>query len=181
MKYAPLSHLLRKDNIKTKNQLTAFYDSSWKYCPNTSRITGEYFIFFQGGIIDHGIHVTVPLAQPSEESEYNAACTSVMDLAHLRMLIHELLNKDPDIVSEEAPLIKLDIKSDVCMANNGKDTKHTRYISIKVYFVRNGEKCKMHKIDWFEGDLKWSDIETKNIGENELNTRMKYIMVRLDK
>ena len=32
-----------------------------------------------------------------------------MDLAHFKMLIHELLNKDSDIVPEEVPLIVLDI------------------------------------------------------------------------
>ena len=33
------------------------------------------------------------------------------------MLIHELLNKHPDMVPEEAPLIVLDSKSAMCMAN----------------------------------------------------------------
>ena len=41
------------------------------------------------------------------------------------MLVHELLNKDPDIVSVESPLIVLDCKSAMCMDNNGKDKKHT--------------------------------------------------------
>ena len=41
------------------------------------------------------------------------------------MLIHELLNKDPDIVPEGAPMIVLDSKSDMCMDKNGKDKKHT--------------------------------------------------------
>ena len=62
-----------------------------------------------------------------------------MDLLHFRMLIHELLNKDPDIVLEEAPLIVLDSKSSMCMDNNGKDTKHTRHIARRIHFVRNGE------------------------------------------
>ena len=66
------------------------------------------------------------------------------------------------------------------MDKNGKDTKHTRHIDRRVHFVRNGEKCKMHMIDWCEGGLKLTDIATKNVGENELNPRMKYIMVRLD-
>ena len=44
-----------------------------------------------------------------------------MALAHFRMLIHELLNKNTDIVPDEAPLIILDSKSDVCMANIGRD------------------------------------------------------------
>ena len=71
-----------------------------------------------------------------------------MALANLRMLIHKLLNKDPDIVREEAPLIVLDSKSTMCMAKNFKDTKHTRKITRIMHFVRNGERCKMHNIDW---------------------------------
>ena len=69
-----------------------------------------------------------------------------MALAHFRMLIPELLNKDTDIVPEEGPLIVLDSKSAMCMAKNGKNTKHTRHISRIIYFVRDGEKYKMHKI-----------------------------------
>ena len=76
-----------------------------------------------------------------------------MALAHFRMLIHELLNKDPDIVPEENPLIVLDSKYAMCMAKNGKDTKHTRHIARRINFVSNGKKFKMHKIDWCEGGL----------------------------
>ena len=50
-----------------------FSDSSWQYCPDTGRITGAYIIFYQGGKIEHGTHVPVPVAQSSAESEYNAA------------------------------------------------------------------------------------------------------------
>ena len=88
-----------------------------------------------------------------------------MDLAHFRMLIHQCFNKDPYIVPEEAPLIVLDSKSYMCMDNNGKDNKHTRQISRRMYFLRNGEKCRMHKIDWCEGGLQLADIGTKNVGE----------------
>ena len=71
-----------------------------------------------------------------------------MALAHFSMLINKLLNKDPDIVPEEAPMIVLYSKSDVCMAKYGDDTNHTRHIDRIVHFVRNGEKLKIHKIDW---------------------------------
>ena len=66
------------------------------------------------------------------------------------------------------------------MAKNGKDTKHTRHIARTMHFVRNGEKCKMHKIDWCEGGLQLADIGTKNVSESDLTPRMKYIMVRLE-
>ena len=62
-----------------------------------------------------------------------------MALAHFRMLIIEILNKDLDIVPEKAPLIILNSKSAVCMANNGKDNKHAIHIARRVNFVRNGE------------------------------------------
>ena len=77
-------------------------------------------------------------------------------------------------------MIFLDHKSDMCMANIGKDTKHTRHISRRIDFVRNGEKCKMHKIDWCEGGLQLVDIGTNNVSEPDLTPRMKYIMVRLE-
>ena len=49
-----------------------------------------------------------------------------------------------------------------------------------MHFVRNGERCKMHNIDWCEGGLKLEEIVTKNVGEPDLTPRMKYIMVRLE-
>ena len=103
-----------------------------------------------------------------------------MALAHFRMLVHESLNEDPDMVPKEAPLIVLDSKSAMCMAKNGKDTKHTRHIAIRMHFLSNGEKCKMHKIDWCEGGLQLADIRTKNVSEPDLTPIMKYIMVRLE-
>ena len=95
------------------------------------------------------------------------------------MLIHKFLNKDPDIFLEEAPIIILDSRSDVCTDKNGKKKKHTRHISIRVNLLRNGEKCKMHKIDWCGGGMQLEVIATKNVGENNLNTIIKYIMVSI--
>ena len=98
---------MKQVHIKTKNQLLGLSDSSWQYFPDTGRITGACIIFYQGGPIDNGTHVPVPVAKSSGESEYNAACTSVMDLAHFWMLIHEFLDKSSYIVPEEPPLIIL--------------------------------------------------------------------------
>ena len=180
MKDAPLSDILRQTIIKTENQFMAFYDCSWQDFLDIGINKGANMIFDHDGPIDYGTNVPVSVYQSSAENECNAACTSVTDLEYLRMLINELLNKDPYIVPEEAPIIRLNIKSAVCMAKNGKDTNNTRYIARRVHLVSNGEKCKMHKIDWCEEGLQLEDIETMNVSENDLNTRMKYIMVRLD-
>ena len=66
------------------------------------------------------------------------------------------------------------------MANHGKDTKHTSKIVRRTNLVSNGEKRNMHKIDWCEGGLQLSDTATKNVGENDLTPRMKYIMVIIE-
>ena len=86
-----------------------------------------------------------------------------MDLAHFRMLVHELLNEDPDMFPKEVPLIVLYSKSSMCMDKNGKYTKHTRHTARRMHLVRNGEKCKMQKIYWCEGGLQLADIGTNNV------------------
>ena len=100
IKDAPLSELLIQANIKTKNQLMVFSDSSWRYFPDTGRSTGAYIVFYQGGKIYHSTHVPGTVSQSSSKKKYNAACTEGVAFTHFRILIHEILNKDPDIVPE---------------------------------------------------------------------------------
>ena len=62
---ATVTDILRQANIKTKNHLMDFSDSSWQDCPDTGRSTGAYIIFYQGGPIDHGTHFPGPVSQSS--------------------------------------------------------------------------------------------------------------------
>ena len=112
---APVTDILKQANIKTKNHLMDFSDSSSQDCPDTGRSTRVYIIFYQGGTIDHGTHVPGPVAQFSAESDYNAVCTAGMALAYFIMLIIELLNKDTYIFPEESPLIDLNSKYSMSM------------------------------------------------------------------
>ena len=64
---APVTDILIQANINTKNHLMEFSDSSWQDCLDTGRSTGAYIIFYQGGRIDHGTHVTGLVAQSSAE------------------------------------------------------------------------------------------------------------------
>ena len=63
MNDATIFDLLRQASIKNRNQLIDFSDTSWKDCPDTGISTGAYIIFYQGGPIHHGTHVSVPVAQ----------------------------------------------------------------------------------------------------------------------
>ena len=146
MNDSPLSEMLRQGSIKTKNQLIGFSDYIWQYCPGTDISTRDYIILYQSVPIDHGKHIPVPVPQSGAESSYNAAFNTGTNLEHFRMLVCELLNKDPDIVPDTSPLIMFDIRSALCMAINGNDSKYTRQIDRRVYFLRNCENCKMHQI-----------------------------------
>ena len=91
-----------------------------------------------------------------------------------------ILKKYPDVVSEQAPLIILNSKSAIYMSQNGKNTKHTRYIASRMNLVINGEEWNFHKTVRCEGGLQLAGIVTKNIREDALNTILGYDMVRLE-
>ena len=80
---------MRYASIKTDIQLTSLSDYICQDCPETSRSTVAYIMFYQGGPIEHDTHVPGPVVQSSAESEYNAEWNTGMDLSHFRMLIHE--------------------------------------------------------------------------------------------
>ena len=103
-----------------------------------------------------------------------------MALLHFRMLNNELLKKHPDVVPKQEPIIILDIKSDVCMSKNGRDTKHTRHISRIMHIVRNDKERNIHKTVWCEGSLKITYIGTNNVRGYELNSQLGCSMVRLE-
>ena len=65
LNYALVTDLLIQASIITENHLMAFYDSSCQDCTDTGRRTEAYMIFYQGGPIDHGTHVPVPVSKSS--------------------------------------------------------------------------------------------------------------------
>ena len=65
---APLADQLRQDNLKTKNQFMVFSDYSWQDFPDTGISTVSNIIFYHGGIIGHGTHVSEPVAQSNADN-----------------------------------------------------------------------------------------------------------------
>ena len=56
------------------------------------------------------------------------------------------MNKDPDIVPEEAPKIILHSKYAVCMDNKDTDTEHTNHIDKIVHMVRMAKNEKFTRL-----------------------------------
>ena len=74
----------------------------------------------------------------------------------------------------------MDIKSYICMAKNGKDTKQTRHISRRIHFARNGEERILQMTVWCEGGMQPVYTGTNTRREDEFNHGLKYLVVILD-
>ena len=97
-------------------------------------------MLYQVGPTDNCTHVPGQVAHFSSESEYIEACTTGMDLSHFIIIINSLTNKETYVAQEQSPEIILDSRQSLCMAKNGKSTKHSRNVSRRICLVRNGEK-----------------------------------------
>ena len=79
-------------NITSNNKsVITFSDSSWNDCIDISRSNGGHITSIQGGAVDYGSHLSVPVATMSSgEAEYISAAVACMRASHLRMSIYDL-------------------------------------------------------------------------------------------
>jgi hypothetical protein len=156
---APVTMLLASIGAPTNFPIVMFTDSSWQDCPDTSRSTGCYLVFSQGGLVDGASFVPDPVALSSAEAEYQIAAFGVSGCEHTRQLFQELHGLDPD-----TPLtipILTDSQSAMAIASSERDTRRTRHIRRRYHYVRFQISNSAHIILKIEGPLNISDIGTK--------------------
>jgi hypothetical protein len=156
---APVTMLLASIGAPTDFPLVMFTDSSWQDCPDTSRSTGCYLVYCQGGLVDGASFVPDPIALSSAEAEYQVAAFGVSGCEHTRQLFQELHGLDPD-----TPLtipILTDSQSAMAMASSDRDTRRTRHIRRRYHYVRFQIARGAHIILKIDGTLNISDIGTK--------------------
>ena len=78
------------NNVTTSIKLFTFTDSSWYDDFDTSRSTGGYIIFYQGGVFDHSSNMPTPFAMSSAEAEYNQACLACMTTGNMLMTLNHI-------------------------------------------------------------------------------------------
>ena len=159
---APVTRMLHDADIEFDSPFFGMSDSSWQDCPDTGRSTGGFLTFYQGGITDASSNVPDPVAMSSAEAEYNAASVAGMDIVHLRALILEIREEDPD-TKLVVPLL-IDNQSAIAMGNSFRNGKHTRHVMRRFHYVRSLVKDKVLKLIWIPGDpTQLSDVMTKNL------------------
>ena len=140
-KKSPVHNLLINNNIKTTEDTIIFFsDSSWNGCIDTGRSTGGYISFNQGGPVDYGSHLPVPVAMSSGEAEYISAAVACMRASHLRILIYGLRHMgsneyDQDNVNMEPAIMIIDNEAAIAMAKCNKDMVGNRHLARRYHYV----------------------------------------------
>ena len=165
---SPLYKILIENNILdiTAEGAITFSDSSWNDCIDTGRSTGGYISSLQGGVVDYGSHLPVPVAMSSGEAEYIAAAVACMRASHLRMLIYDLKHmssKDYNTIDVPHPPAKIIIDNEaaIAMATCNKDTAGNRHVARRYHYVRQGTSLKEHTFSWIGTKHQLADILTK--------------------
>ena len=163
---SPIHKICEGLNVNA-NGLVGFSDSSWNDCTDTGRSTAGYKIFYRGTVVDVHSSMPVPVAMSTAESEYMAAATCCMALAHFRSLEYDFNNLDTEgyDVNNEAPdvptILLVDNSATVDMSKNFKQTKKNRHIARRYHYVRQGTRMNQHKLLWIKNDDQLADDMTK--------------------
>jgi hypothetical protein len=170
--------MLKLNNIVPTRNLFTFSDSSWDDDHDTSRSTGGYIIFYQGGAVDHSSNMPGPIAMSSAEAEYNECCLACMATGNMHMTVNHfegITEGSP----EDLPVdIFMDSKSAVDMSMSFKDTKNARHIRRRFHFVKQGHEQKWHMLKWISNEFMVADITTKILAKKALEDQLQWCMNR---
>ena len=182
-----MQSILTELNIPA-SEIIVFTDASWQDCPDTGRSTSGFFIFYRGGVLEANSGLSIPVAMSSCEAEVMSAASGCMAAAHLHMLLYDIKYlgtksyNDTQLALPNPPTVLLVDNQAACkMSINDKLTRHTRHISRRFHFVREGQKLKLHNITWCPSDNMLADITTKTQAATKINPHRDRAYFRLPK
>ena len=174
---SPIYKMLKVNNITPSRNLFTFSDSSWDDDFDTSRSTGGYLIFHQGGVVDHSSNMPGPVAMSSAEPEYNEACLACMATGNLHMTLNHIEGIQEGSEQDLPVDIFMDNKSAVDMSVSFKDTKNARHIRRRFHFVKQGSEQNWHKLTWISNQFMVADVTTKTLSQKSLESQTQWFMI----
>jgi hypothetical protein len=128
--------MVESGNVDIANApIIQFTDSSFQDCPDTSRSTGGYLTFMQGGVIEAVSTMSELVSQSTCEVEYCMASLTVMSGSYIKKVFTEMLGYYSD-----RPLtipVGIDSQSAMVTAQSPKETNRTRNIARRFHYVRH--------------------------------------------
>jgi len=168
------------------SELCVFTDASWQDCPDTGRSTVGYAIFYNGALIEGNSMLPVPVAMSTSEAEYMGACSGAMAVAHIRMLLYDMLylgTPDWSEADQQLPqtptIIMVDNEATVTIARNGRLTRKNRHVERRFHYVKQGQAVRAHELHWIPGEAMVSDILTKTQDASKIDPQIERMFIVL--
>ena len=178
--------MLKENNIDINEESNiTFSDSSWNDCKDTGRSTGGYLTLCQGGAVDYGSHLPIPVAMSSGEAEYISAAIACMRASHVRMLRYDFDNLSKkayynDITKYEPAHVMIDNEAAIAMTSCNKDTAGNRHVARRYHYVRQGANLKEHVFHWISTKYQLADSLTKEGGKSKFKDLWDIYMIDMD-
>ena len=95
---------------------------------------------YQGGAVDYGSHLPIPVAMSSGEAEYISTAIACMRASHVRMLRYDfdnLSNKSYDngITNYKPAHVMIENEAAIAMTSCNKDTAGNRHVARRYHYV----------------------------------------------
>jgi len=158
---SPLAQLLKDaGHGDVDPSFVYFTDSSFMDCEDL-RSTGSHIGLMQGGVIDQGSGVPLPIAMSTCEAEASWMSLCMMACAHVSGGFCEILFDDSDRVYT-VPVFS-DSSAAKALSQNDKDSKRTRHMERRFQYCRVSEKTAKTKTYHCDGDkFNLADLGTKS-------------------
>ena len=123
----------------------------------------------------------------TSKAEYMGACGGAMAVAHIRMLLYDMLllgTREWSGAEQRLPQTPVIIMVDnepVKIAQNGKLSRKTRHIERRFHYVKQGQAVGTHEVHWISGEAMVSDILTKAQEAAKIDPQITQMLILLPK
>ena len=147
----------RKSGLKHRGQeLTAFTDSTWNTCPDTSKSRGGHVLLLWGSPILWVSKLQTITALSSCEAEYVQACLAARDVVWVRRILKDLL------LPQQLPTqLYIDNQSAMKLAKHLMTKPASRHILLRYHWLREQVREKILKLSYVRTDDNLADPFTK--------------------